>query len=139
MNIEMFVSETLRQIVAGVAKAQADIAALDVGARVNPTAVYQHSANKMAEASEVKFDLAVTVVSETQDERTSKASGSASGVLAIMRAKVEGELASQAGSAERNEAISRVSFSVMLAQPADLHDKPSIGRSATAQLGRNLA
>lgn len=117
MDLRTFVSETLQQIAEGIADAKAAIGALDIDARVNPGFVGE------AEPTEVAFDVALTVSSDKQSASGEKASA-AVGIVSVFTAKASGELTSAASGTERNEQVSRVKFSVKLAQPADLQPRP---------------
>lgn len=115
MNLKEFVAQTLTQIVEGVAEAQKSIAEGGSGASVNPHMVSSSARRKIGKASPVSFDVALTV-SEAADS-TLGASASAS-FLSVVSAKMttKGEITDRS----RNEAVSRVQFSVELAQPSDL-------------------
>ena len=135
MDIQTFVSETLTQIVAGVRDAETRIAQMNVGARVNPTDVYSGASTGTA-PSAVEFDVAVTVASQVHDAEGSKAGGSM-GVLAVVGIKVGAEISGQASTTERNEAVSRVQFRVMLSQPGDVRVKPAAS-IPTARSGQKV-
>ena len=63
----------------------------------------------------MEFDVAVVVAEESSSRANMEASA---GFLSVVTAKIAGR-AETAGTA-RNEAVSRIKFSVDLAQPADL-------------------
>lgn len=114
MDLKNFVAETLVQIVEGVADAQKRIEALGVGAAVNAQYVHPGS-RRIATPRPVEFDVAVTVT----DETASKAGvGASAGFLSVVSARVDGK--SETSDTVRNEAVSRIQFSVNISQPADL-------------------
>ena len=118
MDLKTFVSETLTQIVAGVADAKREIEEMAVGAAVNPAFVTGSSEH--GPPSDVEFDVAVTVVSTERTGERHEASGSAGGVLAVVGLKVSGKLDGEDVKEDRREGVSRVKFSVKLAQPANI-------------------
>ena len=114
MDLKSFVAETLVQIVEGVADAQKRIHDLAVGAAINPNHIPDH-ANRITKASPVQFDVAVTV----SDEVASKAgAGASAGFLSVISARVDAK--AEETDTLRNEAVSRIQFSVSLAQPGDI-------------------
>lgn len=115
MDLKDFVAETLVQIVEGVADAQKRIHALGVGAAVNPHAVADNVAGKTGRASAIQFDVAVTV---TDESASRTGAGASVGFLSVISAKMDAK--AEASDSVRNEAVSRVQFSVNVAQPADL-------------------
>lgn len=117
MDLKTFVADTLTQIVEGVAEAKGRFAAGNTGAKINPN-VGDHG-----RASPVEFDLALTVT--TDNSVTGSVKGEArGGVISIFQAKVNAEAGASNGT--QNQEVSRVRFSVMLAQPADLKPTPRI-------------
>lgn len=118
MDIETFVSETLRQIVSGVATAQKQIHAMDVGAQVNPTVV-SSGTSRSTQPTPVEFDIAVTVTSDEQETTKAKA-GASVGVLSVVSLKFGADVEGEGRAGSRNESISRVKFSVCLSQPGDI-------------------
>ena len=119
MDLQTFVAETLRQIVAGIADAQASVAELRTNARINPAKVADSAARKSAPPSPVEFDVAVTVAEENSHSRSDAEQRSRGLISVVSSSQV---LASEQESAtnRRNEAVSRVRFSVQLAQPSDV-------------------
>lgn len=115
MDLKSFVAETLVQIVEGVADAQKRIAELNVGAAVNAQYVHPGS-RQIANPRPVEFDVAVTV----SDESAAKAGlGASAGFLSVISAKIDGK--AETSDTLRNEAVSRIQFSVNISQPADLN------------------
>jgi hypothetical protein len=121
MDLRNFVTETLTQIVEGVADAKARIQAIDPEAKVNPVAVESGTANRHGTASPVEFDVALVVADESTEATGAKAGGSV-GFLSVVTARVSSELQSQSGGSQRSESVSRVKFTVQLAQPADFKE-----------------
>lgn len=119
MDLKTFVSETLIQIVEGVSEAQRLVRENGGNASVNPHQIAAESKQKIGQPTPVEFDVALVVSEESQTQQGSKAGGSA-GFLAV--AKVSAELNEQTGGKSKTEAVSRVKFSVRLAQPADLSE-----------------
>ncbi len=115
MDLKTFVAETLTQIVEGVSDAQKRIAEANVGAAINPGVVDASAKRKIGRASPVEFDVAIVIAEESSTRAAAEASV---GFLAVVTAKIAGK--AEASEAARNEAISRIKFSVDLAQPADL-------------------
>lgn len=99
----------------GVADAQKRIAAANVGAAVNPHNVSSTARRKIGKPAPVEFDVAV-VVSEQSSSRVGVEASA--GFLSVVTAKIAGK--AEATETARNEAVSRIKFSVDLAQPADL-------------------
>lgn len=133
MDLKTFVKETLVQIVAGVAEAKAEVAAMGVGAAVNPETTYSGSGPDHAAPTDVSFDVAVTVVSASKDREEHEATGSAGGVLAVVGLKIGGKVDGSAEREDREEAVSRIKFAVKLGQPGDVHRKaPSSPSRVTA-------
>lgn len=119
MDLQTFVAETLRQIVAGVADAQKSIAQLGTNARVNPTLVEQSAKVQSGAATPVEFDVAVTVV---DDHRLLKEAGSAtaSGMIAVVHANQSSDQNHSESGQHTTAAVSRVKFIVQVAQPSDV-------------------
>lgn len=115
MDLKTFVAETLTQIVAGVHDAQKQISDMNAGAAVNPAPIASDAKRKIGKASPVEFDVAVVVADESRKTEGVEASV---GLLSVVTAKLAGRI--ETSEAARNEAISRIKFSVELAQPADL-------------------
>ena len=122
MDLKTFVSETLTQIVEGVADAQLRIAEGGSNACVNPTKVFSGEQHKRAEPRPVEFDVALVVEAESTDKSSAKAGGSV-GFLSIVSARATGELGSETAGSSRSESTSRVRFTVNLAQPAFLEEQ----------------
>jgi hypothetical protein len=120
MDLKSFVAETLVQIVEGVADAQKRIATLEVGAAVNPGVVSEDARRKIGSPKRVQFDVAVTV----SDESASRTgAGATAGFLSVVSARVDAK--AEASDTLKNEAVSRIQFSVDLSQPADLITRSS--------------
>jgi hypothetical protein len=115
-----------RKIVEGVSEAQKRIAEANVGAAVNPGAVDANAKRKIGKASPVEFDVALVVGEESTNRASVEASA---GFLAVVTAKIAGK--AEASESARNEAISRIKFSVELAQPADLQTYSYDSRTST--------
>lgn len=117
MDIRTFVSETLTQIVEGVADAQRRIDEGGSGAQVNPSVKYGTAEPRgVADANPVDFDIAVTVAAEDREGSESKM-GASLQVLSVVGVKLGGGLSEQSSGIQRSETASRVKFSVQLAQP----------------------
>lgn len=119
MDLKSFVAETLSQIVEGVAAAQQRIAEGGSNARVNPGSVAQDSAEKHGPGRPVEFDVALVVAEESTEATSAKAAASV-GFLSVVSARLAGSAEASAGGLQRAETVSRVKFSVMLAQPSHL-------------------
>lgn len=117
MDLKTFVSETLTQIVDGVADAKQRLEAGETGARINP--VRRDSSNRPhpSEATPVEFDLALTVTQQTAETSTARGDAKA-GIVSVFQAKVGADLAASSGN--QSQEVSRVKFTVMLAQPLDV-------------------
>jgi hypothetical protein len=135
MDLKTFVAETLTQIVAGVSQAQRDIAALGTNAAVNPASVASDSSRQMTGARPVEFDVALTVVDRSSSSVEANDSQSAS-IISVVHSGTEAGSSSVDEQITSQEAVSRVKFSVLLAQPGDIsvYQKPNL-----AALGRSLA
>lgn len=118
-DLKVFVSETLTQIVEGVLDAQKKLAALGSSAATNPTLRQEGSNRKHGPESQVEFDVAVTVATQTGDTSGEKASAKV-GMLSVVSFGASTDLSSSTSAAQPNEAVSRVRFSVKLAKPADI-------------------
>ncbi|WP_433911005.1 hypothetical protein [Sphingomonas yabuuchiae] len=116
MDLKNFVSQTLIQIVEGISEAKQHIDGLGIGAAVNPELVSQ-SAPDHARASDVEFDVAVTVASAERDREGHQIGGGAGGVLAVVALRANAQTTGEGVREAREEAISRVKFSVKLGQP----------------------
>lgn len=119
MDLRTFVSESILQIVGGVGDAHKNLAALGTNARINPGLVNEGGKGQHGPTSTVEFDVAVTVVdvrsaTETTDE------GRRSGMISVVRAEQANSSSSEMAAGSRNEAFSRVKFSIPVAQPSDL-------------------
>lgn len=117
MDLKSFVAETLTQIAEGVADAQKRIAETNIGAAINPDRISDKAARRIGNPSPVQFDVAVTVTDESATKAGAGASAS-TGILSVISAKVDAK--AEASDTVRNEAVSRIQFTVMLSQPADL-------------------
>jgi hypothetical protein len=117
MDLKQFVSATLTQIVAGIEDAKTNIKAASETATVNPywaSGSAQHGAT-----APVEFDVALVVCDEQESPSTGK-TNAAMGNLSVVTAKLAAELESQSNGKQHAEAVSRVKFSVQLAQPTDI-------------------
>jgi hypothetical protein len=117
IDLKQFVSETLTQIVAGIEDAKTKIKAVNESAAVNPywaSGTAQHGAT-----APVEFDVALVVCDEQESGSTSN-TNAAMGKLSVVTAKLATELASQSNGKQHTEMVSRVKFSVQLAQPTDI-------------------
>lgn len=121
MDLKTFVSETLIQIVEGVSEAQKRIRESGSNASVNPHQIASEAKQKIGQATPVEFDVALVVAEESQAQSGSKAGGSV-GFLSVVTTKVSAELSEQSSGSNKTEAVSRIRFSVRLAQPADLSE-----------------
>lgn len=102
MDLEAFVSETILQIVKGVAKAKDRVADVDHTTVINPALAHATHSN----SERIEFDVALTV-------RHSKKGPSDAGItLAVFSA--DGESTQALG----RESVSRVKFAVPIALPA---------------------
>ena len=110
MDLKTFVSTTLQEIVAGISEAKAAIEQIDSSARINPT-MRSHNSQRSAITNEkpVEFDVAVTVSEEA-------GGGGKAGVKIASLFEVGGEAKSRSAS----ETVSRIKFSVGLAQPGSV-------------------
>lgn len=129
MDLKTFISETLTQIVEGVADAQSQMAAGGSGARLNP--VFRTAAQKShpSEAKPVEFDLALTVSQQSAESSSAKGEMRA-GFISVFQAKVGADMEARSGT--QSQEVSRVKFTVMLAQPVDVSvpDKVAIPRTS---------
>ncbi|MEH3123708.1 MAG: hypothetical protein PGN16_17350 [Sphingomonas phyllosphaerae] len=131
MDLQTFVAETLRQIVGGVADAQKSVAALGTNARINPALISQTAKVQSGDATPVEFDVAITVVDDAETVSTASASSS-SGMIAVVHADRTADAGTTDRSRHRSEAVSRVRFTVQLAQPSDIQTYDSSGSFASA-------
>lgn len=129
MDLKTFVTETLTQVVAGIADAKEQIAASGTGAQINPFWKSSESSKEAGRATPVEFDVAITVMSEGEETAGGKASGKV-GFLSVVSASFSAEGAAEAKEGRRNESTSRVKFSVMLAQPSDANVSQPIRQSS---------
>ena len=131
MDLRSFVTETLVQIVDGVSEAKKQIEAGASNARINPDEVYPHQQKKSGRASAVEFDVALTVAEETMDAEKEKV-GARAGLLSVVSLGASAEINGERSGSAKNETVSRVRFTVMLAQPSDLTEKRGISVPTTA-------
>jgi hypothetical protein len=117
MDLKQFVSETLTQIVAGIEDAQAKVKAMNNNAKINPHFGSWNTTH--GSEAPVEFDVALVISDEHASGSTDTAKGSV-GFLSVVSAKLSGEMQSQESGKQRSETVSRVKFSVQLAQPADI-------------------
>ena len=112
MNLDEFVSETLKAIIKGVKESQ-DFAK-ENGARVNPTrvssdpvsGVYYYKEEGLRVTTNIEFDVAVTA-------STSKESGVNAGIK-VWAANLGGKI----NDTDSHETISRVKFHISVALPS---------------------
>lgn len=135
MDLKAFVTETLAQIVEGVADAQERIAAGGTNATVNPRSIPSEATHKHGEATPVEFDVALVVSAEASEGSSSKVSGSV-GILSVVSARLSSTLEGQSTGTNRNETVSRVKFTVQLAQPAALHEMRSFAQRSRGQVDK---
>ena len=138
MDLQTFVAETLRQIVAGVAEAQKGIAALGTNARVNPALVEQTAKMQSGAASPVEFDVAITVVDDHRSEKSVGAATS-SGMIAVVHAGQNTDETSSEARQHTTAAVSRVKFTVQVAQPSDVETYSSSFSYASSGSGDRYA
>ena len=119
MDLKTFVSETLTQIVEGVADAQKRIRDANIAAAVNPSYRMGTSQRDYADEKPVEFDVAV-VISEESSEASGNKAGASVGIIAVLSAKASADIESNSVGIHRNETASRIRFSVQLAQPAEI-------------------
>ena len=131
MDLQTFVAETLRQIVGGVADAQKSVAALGTNARINPALISQSAKVQSGDATPVEFDVAITVVDDIEAART-EGEASSSGMIAVVHADRTTDTVTVDRSRHRSEAVSRIRFTVQLAQPSDIQTYDSSGDFASA-------
>ena len=107
MDLKTFVSTTLQEIVAGISEAKTAIEAIDPNARINPTVRSHNSSSAgVTDPKPVEFDVAVTVSEEI-------GGGGKAGLKIASFVEISGEGKARSAS----ETISRVKFTVALAQP----------------------
>jgi len=138
MDLQTFVAETLRQIVGGVADAQKSIAALGTNARVNPALVDQSAKVQSGAASPVEFDVAITVVDDHRSERTTGESTS-SGMITVVHANQDTDRTLSEAGQHTTAAVSRVKFTVQVAQPSDVETYSSSFSYASSRDGDRYA
>jgi hypothetical protein len=135
MDLKMFISETLTQIVAGINDAQRNIELLGTNAAVNPTNVSSGSRRQLTSARPVEFDVALTVIEQSASLQGESDSHS-SGIISVVRSATEFSATATDHEATSQETVSRVRFSVMLSQPGDVDVYPDPN---LRDLGRRLA
>jgi hypothetical protein len=123
MDLKTFVSQSLIQIIEGVADAKQHIEGLGIGAAVNPETTFGSGPNH-ATASNVEFDVAVTVANVARDKDGHQIEGSAGGVLAVVALRAKASTAGETAHEAREESISRVKFTVKLGQPGNVERRP---------------
>lgn len=137
MDLRTFVSDSILEIVAGIGDAQARLSELNTNARINPALVNEGAKGQHAQPTPVEFDVALTVTdvrtsAETTDERQR------SGMISVVSAEQASSKATDAASGSRQEAFSRVRFSIMVAQPAHIETyRNTIATSGSSR--RNFA
>lgn len=117
MDLKTFVTETLTQIVEGVADAKSRLAEGGTGARINPVLRDSNNSPHPSEAKPVEFDLALTVAQQSAETSTAKGEAKA-GIVSVFQARVGADLEAKSGT--QSQEVSRVKFTVMLAQPLDV-------------------
>jgi len=116
MDIQTFVSETLRQVVDGIRSAQKTVAKESTGAKINPRGItalaknangqrQPHDIDTKLPIHQIEFDIAVTV--------SESAEGKAGGGLLVAGLGIGG----QKTAATENLSVSRVSFTVPVVWP----------------------
>lgn len=135
MDLRTFVAETLRQIVGGVADAQASVAALGTNARINPAMVADTAKRKSAPPSPVEFDVAVTVAEKSSFNQADSECRSES-LISVVSAERSLVSDQENATSRRNEAVSRVRFTVQLSQPSDV-ETYSTNIPTMASMGRS--
>lgn len=138
MDLQTFVAETLRQIVGGVADAQKSVASLGTNARINPALVAQSAKVQSGAASPVEFDVAITVVKDHSREAGSHVSSS-SGMIAVVHSSQAKDEGGSEASRHRSAAVSRVKFTVQVAQPSDVENYDSSFSYASSGSGNRFA
>ena len=121
MDLRTFISETLTQIAGGVADAQQTFRNEGQSARINPTHAERGKGQTWGAPSPVEFDVALTVGTQADASSSEKAGGKA-GFLSVVSLQVSAEVGGSQSSAQRQEQVSRIRFSVNLAQPADVEE-----------------
>ena len=116
MDLKTFVSETLFQIAAGVADVKGRFEIEGVEAEVNPAT---RETQNSAFPSPVEFDVAVTVTDESGDG-SSETIGGKVGVLSVLSLQASAQAAQDRSKGRREENVSRVRFTVQLAQPGHI-------------------
>lgn len=119
MDLRTFVSETIQQIVGGIADAQKSLPGLGSNARINPALVSEGAKGQHAPPTPVEFDVALTVM-ESSSSRDASGEERRSGMVAVVSAEQASGNARETEAGSMSEAFSRVRFSVMVAQPADI-------------------
>lgn len=138
MDLKTFIADTLTQIIGGISEAQRNISAMDVNAAVNPASISSDSRRHLTGARPVEFDVALTVL---QRSAVSAADGSAesSGIVSVVQSFSEARSHASEDETHSEEAVSRVRFSVMLAQPGDIDVYPSSNmHDRMAEMGRQM-
>lgn len=116
MDIQTFVSETLRQIITGIHSAQKEVAQGSTGAKINPRGVtalekdlqgqrQPHDIDTKLPLHQVKFDIAVTVSGSTE--------GKIGGGLLVAGLGIGGQKTNTAESSY----VSRINFTVPVVWP----------------------
>ena len=120
MDLRKFIAETLCQIVSGVEDARRDIGSMGTNAAINPTTHQSSSTKRYAAASPVEFDVAITV-SDRSDAMVEAGEARETGVIEVVRSLSTVNSSSAIGASREDATVSRLKFSVMLAQPSDEH------------------
>jgi hypothetical protein len=111
MNLDTFISESLKAIIKGIKDSQNF--AMDNGARVNPIRdrnytgeyVFYGSEEGMRTVSAIQFDIAVTTSSQQE--------AGGEGGINVFSIKLGGKLSDK----DLNETVSRIKFSIDVALP----------------------
>lgn len=135
MDLRTFVADTLSQIVDGVGDAQKAIRDSGTNAAVNPGRVSSASKRKLAPAAAVEFDVALVVTQRTTEGSESN-DEQASGIVSVVQANTRHSAQNGKQSKNAHQSTSRVKFTVMVSQPADIETYQAPDLSA---IGRNIA
>ena len=130
MDLENFISESLKQIIAGVRSAQEHADQHPSGAAINPRGItaiqkdsegrrHPHDMITKLPIHQVEFDIAVTV--------TQSSHGKADGGLRIAALGIG--IGGEKGSKDENSSVSRLKFTVPVVWP-DPQTIPQTGKSA---------
>lgn len=99
---------------------------MSTNARINPALISQTAKVQSGDATPVEFDVAITVVDDIEAART-EGEASSSGMIAVVHADRTTDAVTVDRSRHRSEAVSRIRFTVQLAQPSDIQTYDSSG------------